>query len=499
MKSIFLDTNFFIQCQIPKDINWEALFDQNDHIQLLIPRAVQIEIDRLKNDGNSRRSKKARSANSLLKETILANENRIDIHEKEPFIEITFPPPIESHPELPIFLDKNKIDDQIIAEILSFKNQHSNNEVYLLTHDTNLLLTAKRCGINYLVIPNNWLLSPEPDSKDKKIAELEKHLSDLRKSIPEIKFTIQDDSGNEISKKYLFLLPEYKEPDDVEIEKLISKFKNQYPIKVDFTDNVSSSATEIFRQSLIAQSILSSQNYFPLSEEEITKYRTEQYPNWIINLKQHISLLLSFFNKKSRTFSVTFLLFNSGQVFAENVLVEFRAYGGILFLRQKEEDEEIETHLATSFPQPPSPPKGSWRTSGYQSIIDSINASKSLKKDKFFSQNNYISSAISSNLVNFQKDKNVFSQKTLKYGNPTDSIIFECEEFRHKRKPERFVFNVFVPPTIEHTQHFAIEAIFSAKNIPEPVKHIIQINFTIAENDSRQEAYNFLQSNKYLI
>lgn len=501
MKSIFVDTNFFLQCQTPENINWIELFDKKDRIQLLIPRSVQQEIDRLKQDGNSRRSKKARSTNSLIKKILFEPGEKLVVKEIEPFVEITFPPFNENHSKLPDFIDVNKVDDNIIAEILCFKNHYPNSEVYLLTHDTNPLLTARKCGINFFVVPDSWLLPPEQDTKDKKIAELEKYISELRKNIPEIKITMRDDSGNEIY-EIQKSISEYKDPDDKEIEKIISKFKNQYPMQDDFTDKASSSAETIYRESVSA--LLNSgfqRKYIPPSDEEITKYKTEDYPNWIINLKQYISILQSFFNLSSRTFPVTFLLSNSGQVFAENVLVEFRAHGGLLFSREKEEDKENEITLANSFPKPPTPPKGRWDTTSIShSFYSSLDSLHSLKKVGLLSPN--FENSLYKNLDKLnkpEKDKNAFYYKTMNDGNPTESIRFECEEFRHKEKPEEFAFNIFVPLSIKLTRNFSIEVIFSAKNLPEPVNHITKIHFIIIEDESTQRVYDFLQSNKYLI
>jgi len=66
MKVIFLDTNIFIQCREIEQLPWGELFEKEKHIILVIPRTVLEEIDRFKQEGNSRRAKRARKANSFI-------------------------------------------------------------------------------------------------------------------------------------------------------------------------------------------------------------------------------------------------------------------------------------------------------------------------------------------------------------------------------------------------------------------------------------------------
>lgn len=62
---LFVDTNFFLQLKVPRDLPWSSV-SANQNIVLFVPRAVQKEISRLKSDGNTRRSKRARAAAALL-------------------------------------------------------------------------------------------------------------------------------------------------------------------------------------------------------------------------------------------------------------------------------------------------------------------------------------------------------------------------------------------------------------------------------------------------
>jgi hypothetical protein len=65
MKVLFLDSNLFLQCRELHELPWNEIAPDEKEILLAISRPVQREIDKLKHDGNDRRAKRARKANSL--------------------------------------------------------------------------------------------------------------------------------------------------------------------------------------------------------------------------------------------------------------------------------------------------------------------------------------------------------------------------------------------------------------------------------------------------
>jgi len=48
MKVFFIDTNIFLQCRDLEQLPWSDMCEKDEHVQLLVPRAVQREIDRQK-------------------------------------------------------------------------------------------------------------------------------------------------------------------------------------------------------------------------------------------------------------------------------------------------------------------------------------------------------------------------------------------------------------------------------------------------------------------
>ena len=143
MIALFPDSNLFLQCKSIKELPWHEISD-SENIQIIISRPLMEEIDRLKQDGNKRRAKKARKANSFLKEIIRSEEGTIEIRTSDPSVILSFLVP-ESRDKMAECLDLSTADDRIVNEALSFRSKNKDSEVKLFTHDTNPMLTAKKC------------------------------------------------------------------------------------------------------------------------------------------------------------------------------------------------------------------------------------------------------------------------------------------------------------------------------------------------------------------
>jgi hypothetical protein len=181
----FVDTNLFLQCRDLPEIPWSTI-SAGDTVELVVPRAVQIEIDRLKSDGNSRRAKRARLANSYFRQILLASDERLIVRDANPRVEITLAPLVGTSTYSGWDLDPSKPDDSIIIELMAYRK--SNADAALLSHDTYPLLIAKRLSLPFVAIPDEWLLGPESDDRDKKLHGLETRIARLEKASPIIVF-----------------------------------------------------------------------------------------------------------------------------------------------------------------------------------------------------------------------------------------------------------------------------------------------------------------------
>ncbi len=223
----------------------------------------------------------------------------------------------------------------------------------ILTHDTNLLLTAKLCGLPFVVIPDSWLLEPSPNHRDKKITELELRLQHLEKSYPQIDMSIYDADREQVNSLAIQAI-RYEIPTEAELEELMIEVQARYPMVTAFDR---SKPTENPYRLLPFVTGLIEYSYLIPSDSEIKEYQEIKYPEWLKKVKDLIVSIPTRLEQMSHQFGVSFVVTNSGSVPAENIIVEFEAAGGLL-IGMPSEDEQMSDNFLSQFPAPPSAPKG---------------------------------------------------------------------------------------------------------------------------------------------
>jgi len=497
MIAIFPDTNLFLQCKDIKNLQWHEISDGED-IEIIITRPVMEEIDRLKQDGNKRRAKRARKANSFLKAIILSEEGNLQVRESNPSVVMSFLTP-ESKEKLADRLDLSRPDDRIVNEALSFRDKNMDVNVRLLTHDTNPLLTAKNVGLDYIVMPDDWLLSPEPDKQDKIIKKLEEEIDELKKRYPKIAFNIQNHERHEIENNLDIDIKTYEQLSDTKIDRLIAECQSRRPIITDFSSPDTEKPHAHLLESTLSYPTIGIQwKYKPPSDGVIKKYNDKEYPLWIQELEEYFEEFHSSLENSKRVSKVNFLLTNSGNVPAENVIIEINALGGILFVPPKSKtDKQTDFEISEKFPKPPTHPKGKWVQ--YNPIQDAIKSASIL--DRFQEIQNPLASirAFENHNVPIlpafpkKRDRNAFYWKGGKPSTFRRSWIFESEEFRHKTDPEIFEIETVVP-NVKKYETAAVQFRVTAKNLPKPFEFTLPIRITYEECDTEAKAMELVKS-----
>lgn len=313
MKVLFLDTNIFLQCLDLKSIPWKDVLKE-DELLLLIPHPVQEEIDRFKQDGNSRRADRARKTNSFFRDIINSPDECIEINNANLKVIIKFPPPVNKADLESIGLDLSRADDRIIAETLLYKRGNPSDDVALLTHDTGPMLTAKRIGLPFLEIPDSWLLPPEPDKAQKKIDELSRELVELKKTTPEISIALLNSKDTQVEElnEDIMTVEAFSDSCVTDYLKLAT---DKYPMENNFSEASESSRHSHASFENIYHSMMT---YHPPSRQEIPRYQNEKYPEWVAEIKAFIKSLPSRLEKRYFEFQIH--ICNVGRVPAENVL-----------------------------------------------------------------------------------------------------------------------------------------------------------------------------------
>jgi hypothetical protein len=226
----FLDTNVILQCRNLEELSWSDI-TAADTIRVILPWIVCAQLDRLKNDGNNRRAKRARKASSKCDEILESEGQRVLVRESGPKVTLELTP--SGKPKQTDFpdLDLSYDDDMLVAETLSFARANPSLDVRLLTADTGPKMTAKRQGLPYTSVPpEGWRLSSENDPRDKEIAKLRKENERLSSEYASIEVHLKTEDGQHPD-KIAIELPRYLPLEQIQLDELINAAKARFPSK----------------------------------------------------------------------------------------------------------------------------------------------------------------------------------------------------------------------------------------------------------------------------
>lgn len=474
------DTNLLLQCNDMGTLDWSAVTDA-ERILVIIAEPVQIEIDRLKSDGNSRRSKRARKANTLLRSAIQAPNCLIAIRTTPPMVDLALAPAIAVARHAPDVLDLSRPDDAIIAEALALQKLLKGISISILTHDTNPLLTAKRVGAAATAIPDSWLLPPEPDDKDKRIRDLEARVEILSSQYPVLKVCFDPDEIGSC-RPIQIAMSHFPELDEVAIRDLLSLAQELQPPCRQF--NI---AHGIHRDGAgsdmnAALSALSGyRQYRPASDKAISQYRDVDYPEWVNQLERWLRELHKHLQRQAATFAVEMSLLNLGTVPANNLLFRISVSEGFLILPPEDESGDDDPTAIPPPPAPPVSPKGRWEFT--HPLGDAF---RTLGMGVPQMPASFISPAL--NWPSSTHDPYHFYWRPHKPVGYESTWELECDEFRHQAEPEVFAFHILAPGNGFAPLGGTIEVCASAANLPEPLRTTIPILVHIAQGDTAARA-----------
>lgn len=475
MKHLFVDSNLFLQCRDIVDLPWKDLANGDD-IELIIPRAVQEEIDKLKNDGNNRRAKRARNANSYLRRIVMSDDDRITVCEQSPRVELICVPSLETykHDGQRVVLNPSRADDSIILEMLAYREAYRDRPIALLTNDTNPMLTAKRAGLSFIEIPETWLLGPEPDERDKKLRALEARLTELERSHPEIQFGPID--GGAETMQIVATITKYAPLTAESIDNLVEQIKATYPMQTSFDEKPSARRT-----ALSALAAASGDIYVPPTEIEIQKYQEKEYPDWLRLVRHRLETFSELLETETHKIDFAFAVTNIGHVPADHVIVRIEASHGLALLLQPDNDgDDDDATDLFSFPRPPAAPSGTYRKWHSSAISGWMNRSGN-SMDHLFRD---LPSITANNLRSVKRDRHTFYWKGGKPDIAESVWELECEEFRHKVQTEEFEYQLFAGGK---PAGGTLKCTVSASNLRIPAEKVIPIKLSYVDGDTLQE------------
>jgi predicted nucleic acid-binding protein len=454
----FIDTNFLIHYYFSDNLKWSEITSDNDII-LHIPRVVQQEIDKHKNDGsNSIRAKKARKISQIFK--IMLDSVNSSYSQKVGRVNVILRffknYTLEELKPYSQGLDLTIHDDIILASLKKYITDEKKSNCHFLSQDTGALTSAKACHIPYTRIPDLWQ-PPIPEDKEKE--ELRNKLKILEKNEPqiEINFTFNSEKifnpVSDITLSVFHLL-----------EEEIKTIANIY-----FEHNPPADDGEDYNMVQLLKMTNPLHHYMPPTETEIAEYR-EKHEKWKSNFQKYLDEFIE--RKKTYYKFVPFVsvISNIGHIPLEYTIVEFEVFQGG-FLLNPSNSSKPKYYNEFKPPVPPKKPRGK-----LISLFGMNNIDNTLK-GLFPPLSDYVIEKIPPFLRKEpQIDRYAFyHERSSEY--KVKSLVYTCEEFRHQIKPE--VFDGYFYLDLKEDNKFVFKITVSGKNMKNPVSQIYEINITV--------------------
>lgn len=465
---IYPDTNLFLQCHPLKDLDWSS-WASYDELHLMICRSVQRELDVIKkgtNDKATRARRAIRMVRTILNDT---EPNYVVVKRAKPLVKLQLSAILRPSSELEEVLQYSKPDDELVGYAYRHREESLEADVFLLTHDTGPMATAKSVGLDYREIPDRWLIDSQQVSPDLEKQRLIKRIQELERQEPRIEFDVvnypyERDGVIEI------YYPIYDSLSQDEIDSHIQTIKTLVLMQTEFRSN---EPEERSVASLAGFAGAFRGRYEPATEEEIRRYQDREYPHWLSKCESLLSNLHSSLQEQQPRPYFEFAVSNVGTRPARDVLITFVAQGDFRisvepYSGTEETDEQVQDPLG--FPEPPQAPAGRW-TGQYGDIRSMASAFGSLKSILGDSQDyGYLLSKLDTP----SRDPNGFYYKPQRPINPTDSFSLVCEQWRHRT--EREVFNGdFHFDLGEEETDGAIACEIHAENLTRPLRKVVPV------------------------
>ena len=425
MKSIFIDTNIFLHYKLFDQINWLDICSDKE-CEILISPIVIDELDKHKIK-NTRVGKRARS---IMQKIEKIYDNQDFIIQKNVFLKI-----INKKPSLKTYnengLNFEEQDHRLFASIIEFKNDNPQASIYLVSNDIGPRIRAKQFNIKTIILPEDYLLSPETSELEKKIKKLEQENLLLKSRIPRL--TLEFENGNEFLK--ISRGKKELEKDNI-IEKELSNLKSENSYLEYQKTNEKKS------KSLIFHTI----NTLSLTKERIDKYNSE-LDDYFEEYKDYLNKRMNYEAKRNLSNDIIIYLSNVGNIPAENIDIHLHFPDG------------FELILFDDFPKPPKKPEPPY-----------------LPKSRF----DFANMGFNSYLPNFYS--NMPSMPETEINKPTirksDSydVDFQRNYLKHNYKTKLDTLAV-IYRKFDDKQNFNIDYVISAANMSEIIQGSLNIIF----------------------
>ena len=429
---------------------------------------IQKEIDGHKGKGNSRVAKRARAASALIRKSLITPANEIVVREAGPRVRMVLAQELRASAEHAADLNYDDPDNELVGIVAALRSG-SGVDARVLCHDTGPMGSAKRIGVPFVVVPDEWLLPPEVAGLERKVQQLESELHRLTADRPDIDIRVLDDTGAEVDVLELSAartIPLSRQ----EIGTLLSELKSAFPPMVERAPHPA-----LGRRSIIG-------TFVPPPEDEILQYETQTYPQWLADCEAVFARLHQNNGGWDSLPRFCIALRNAGSRPAKDALATIGVSGDLRLLAPSRSSKKTK---AGTLPDPPPPLRGRWSNP----LLDQIASIR-------FSELLRPASLGPSMFPVFRpfavKDPNEFSWKPARPKGPVTAFAQECQQWRHGGEPVDIRGRIR-PVSSGQSVRGLLTCTVQAENLPTPASKNVVVVVTVSERSVYERALAYIR------
>lgn len=500
----FVDTNLFLQCHPLEQLDWTPR-DGFEEVRLIVSSPVLREIDYRKNKGNDRLANRARATSAMFREML--TEGQKVVRDAGPRVVLSVEPQHSYSRNLEDQLDYQERDDQLVGTLHEFAQRHEGSDVRLLTHDTTPLFTARGLGLAADIIPESWLLQPESTATEKEVLSLRSEIARLKKTEPSFSIRCVDRSNTDID-RYEADFTWFEPLTDEQVDELMRRLKDRFPQESDFGSRQPAERAAKRQTGLDILVGHTKEVYTPATDEQIEKYREEDYPEWLDECEEILRHHHRMLQHQAALPEFSFLAENVGTRPALDSLITIEAEGHFQIQSPPSDDEDEEPNSeddeptdpnAEELPRPPVAPRGQWgRTIGGQPG-DALRAMDALRRSLTGLPNMGLPTASSHesllrslHVPPASHDPNAFYYKPRRPSSPQTSFSLSCNQWRHDDGEEPFDVQIHVPPDRDKAEGALLFRI-QAGNLSKSASKRIPVRIAITHVSAFESAMTMVE------
>lgn len=473
---LFPDTNLFFQCRPLAQLDW-ARFGA-DRIELIVTRPINAEIDAHKGKGNGRVAKRARAASSDIGQALTAESGFLHVKEGPVDVRLYLKVTLKEDQDLDDQLSYTERDHQLVGIASKFAKQNPDADVYVLTHDNGVLAAANGVGVKFKRIPEEWLLRPELDERDKQVLALQQDLKKYQNAEPKIEIGLGTPFGPDAQIEVE--LPIYLPLTDDEVARLIDRLKAVVPAETDFGSKEAKEVAPVGFHSLV----MGGKVFKPFTDEKVANYCEVQYPEWLAKCADFFRSLNDNLTAQRQWPVVILNLRNIGSRPADDALISFASEGRFLLAVPADKDDADDSD-AIRLPPPPAAPKGRWVDKPHP-FADMQTVFGQARALQFSDIDPSSRRSLMSNLPKY--DPNGFYYDGGRQKNPVPRIRLTCRQWRHQVGDEVFKLELRWWADGEATVQGALRVDVHAANIAELVSKRFPVHLRSREESIFEDA-----------